>query len=274
MEIIYKISVPLVDEKKFSDFFNTKSNSSSNIYAYFNLSEMEFFEKRIEENKSALNIKFNWSIETKYSKEDYDMANWFSFRSIFHSGYNLFTGNSDSKHQTFSNDICPKCGYNKRQINPFGSKIIKEIDKRYFVSLFLDDDYIFAFHKTKEKLEDLQISELSFLRVFDGSYNYLDNLYQMEYPIDTIDSFIPNESVKKTVVCPKCGHQKYVLNGKQLKFDSKAFNKNNYSIFKTHETFGDGIRQARITIIDKKMYLYFKDNKMLNGVEIHPIKLI
>ena len=152
MEIIYKISVPLVDEKKFSDYFNAKSNSSSNIYAYFNLSEKEFLEK-IEENKSVLNIKFNWSIETKYSKDDYEMANWFTFRSVFHSGYNLFTDSSDSKYQTFSNDICPRCGYNKKQINPFGSKIIKETSNRYFASLFLDDDYIFVFNKTKKCLK-------------------------------------------------------------------------------------------------------------------------
>ncbi len=273
MTVYYRIlTLQGEEEKKFSEYYNVKPIKMNYTTAEYLIEQSEYIEKKMEDCEKDLGFTFFKTLNTKYSKTDYEEAEWYDMWSGYHAGYNLC--DEDSKIPTFDSNVCPYCFYDRKQVSLFGSRKFKETPNRYFVSLFVDVDFFFVFAKGKEKLDELNLPELKYLRIYDGGYHYLENIYQMDYPIESVNSFIPDESVKKTNICPVCGHVDYVQSGRQMSFKKEIFNKEGYDIFKTYQTFGDGACHYRDTIISKRLYLFLKENKMLSGVYIDPIKLI
>ena len=270
MKIRYFFSISIDDCEEFENKFDIMPKVNGYTFKTYYIDEddpnVEAVLGYVRKLKKIIDI------ETFYDKYDLESAEWYSMRCMYLSGYNLNSVYSDSKKKTFDPIFCEKCGYERKQIDLFASKKIKEINNRYFVSLFLDYDIIFTFTKGKDKLLELNIPELKFLNVYTGNKGYLDNVYQMDYPIDDNYSLIIDEAIGDVYKCEACGHIKYRGNGRQLSYNKKTFNLNNYSIFKTKETFGAGIMQDRRTIINKRIYNFLKDNKMLNGIEIIPLK--
>lgn len=215
-------------------------------------------------------------IDVIYTKDEYDKAQWYSFRPKFRFEYPQPEDESEYKGVTYNDSkFCNNCGSGLAQKDSFRVTKTPKWGKRHFLMLNWIEDEIFINTIAKEIIVANNIAGLTFLEVINHKKNFaFDDIHQI-YVNNELKPGLLNlkQSVKEFRNCNVCGSTKYIYSGKGLTFKKEIFENLNLDILKTNESFGDGHICAKKIIISQKLYKLIKNSGLDKDVEFEPISL-
>ena len=215
-------------------------------------------------------------IDVIYTKDEYNKAQWYSFRPKYRFEYPQPEDDFAYKGVSYNDSkFCNNCGGGLTQKDSFRITKTPKWGKRCFLMLNWIEDEIFINTIAKDILVANNITGLNFLEVINHKKNLVfDDIHQI-YVKNELKPGLLNlkQSVKESQNCNVCGSVKYIYSGKGLTFKKEIFDNLNYDILKTNESFGEGHICARKIIISKKLYQVIKNNSLDKDVEFEPISL-
>lgn len=216
-------------------------------------------------------------IDTIYTKDEFENAEWFSIRSKFRFGYPQPEDSFGYKSYTYeSAEYCSNCGCGLKQKDNFRINKAPNWGKRHFLMLNWIQDELFTSEIARQSIMSKKIIGLKFLDVKNHKKSIsFDDIHQI-YVEEVLQPGLAdvNQSAKQVLECSNCGEIKYIYSGKGLTYHKGIFEGINSDIVKTSETFGDGHMCARKILISKKFYQAIKDDKLDKDLVFEPISLI
>lgn len=263
--------------KEFIEFLKKNNakfeNNNSYIGAAYLFEEGEWKDDlyNLLKNEKAVS-----TIDSIYSKAEFEEAQWYSVRSKYRFEYPQPEDAFGYESYTYENsNYCGTCGCGLNQVNLFRINKVPRWGNRHFLMLNWIEDELFTSAYARECIIKEKILGLKFLEVMDYKKNIsFDNIYQIYVEGILEQGLIHlNQSVKDVIKCSVCGNTKYIYSGRGLTFNKEVFENTNCDIVKTFEIFGDGHMCARIVIVSKKLYQVIKNNKLDKDLEFEPINL-
>lgn len=216
-------------------------------------------------------------IESIYSKEEMEKANWYRVRSKFRWEYPQPEDCSNYVYITYdSTNYCDVCGYGLRQKADFRIKKNPKWGKRNFLMLNWVEDELFISNKAKEIISNSDIKGYKIYDVINNkTYKPIDDIQQI-YIDEVLQPGLINEeqSIKEVLRCHKCGYVKYIYTGRGFTYKKDVFEGLNVDIVKSSEMFGDGLMCARLIFISKNLYKLLISNSLDKDLVFEPIAIV
>ena len=264
--------------KEFVDFLKERNavfeKSESTLQVVYLFEEEEWIDQLYKVLQSEHTSSM---IDTIFTPEEFEKAEWLTIRPTFRFEYPQPETYYKTNGVTYdSSNYCDGCGCGLKQKDSFRLKRTPSWGKKHFLKINWVEDEMFVSSAAMKIISDSNITGLEFLNVIKNKTALvLENIHQVIVQGILEPGFLPSsKSVKSTIVCKKCGHEKYITTGRELTFRREIFANLDCDIIKSHETFGPGVICASQIIVSQRFYQLLVKHKLNKDVEFEPLTLV
>lgn len=217
-------------------------------------------------------------VDAIYEPAELESARWLAVRSEWWSQYPQPKDKMGYLYATYDTEkYCSGngeylCGKGLVQKNPFIIQKNPRWGPRNFMMLNWVPDELFVSIKATAILRDSELKGFSYWCVLDKEQRQLEKIKQI-YVENVLPKSLNPGSVKKRLVCSKCGFEKIVPEVGPLRFQKSAFENINCDIIKTEDKFGE-IGCDSLILVSHNFYDTVVKNKLEKGLVFEPIELV
>lgn len=217
-------------------------------------------------------------VDTVYTKEEMNSAEWFTVRSKWRWEYPQPNSgdNGYMKNITYTDSACPECGSGAVQIGNFRVRKSPKWGQKAFLMLNWIGDVLFLSDHAKDILTDSDLSGFHFAEVLNtkGTAAIAD-IHQL--CVDNVLSpgiVWDNDTIGKVNYCSVCGITKYGPTGRGKIYRRSAFEDVDQDIIMSAEVFGWDHLSQRSIIVSKHFYKVINENGLNKQLSFEPIQLV
>jgi len=231
--------------------------------------------------KAFMTSKGNESIgrEAVYTIEEINEAQWLAVRSSWVSLYPHPREDMKYRFTTYdATDYCegsrPKYYCNKGSIQKEDFAFEKKPNwgPRNFLMINWVADELFISEKAVDILKASNLKGFKIMDVMTKSRNIMDGVKQL-FVESYLDKGLCPETIRETLVCPKCGFEKYIPVAGPFSYRKEAFEAVDKDIVKTEEKFG-GVMCFSYIIVTQRFRELLANSKLDRGLVYEPVKLV